>query len=92
MLARSKATLTYPSCGPGAAAYARAAEEREESVVTASSLDYDGEARRFDTRFRLPSVHDVSFVGKLDQAVLKLTSGRSSRFSLSVLHKVSPRG
>src|SRR5215203_174290 len=76
MPTHSKATLIFPSCGPGAEAYARAAKEHDESVIAASSLDFDGGAGRFDTWFKLPSVYAGNFLGELNQAVQKYGIGR----------------
>jgi len=73
---RSNATLIFPSCVPGAEAYARAARQRGEYVVAASSLAYDLTSSKFEAWFRLPSVYASDFLQELDNAVAKFDIAR----------------
>src|SRR5215208_7350875 len=73
---RSNATLIFPSCVPGAEAYARAARQRGEYVVAASSLAYDLTSSKFEAWFRLPSVYASDFVQELNNAVTKFDFAR----------------
>jgi Methyltransferase domain len=63
------ATLIFPCCVPAGDRYAEDARQRNERVVAASSLRHDPTAEHFDTWFYLPSVHDMDFAWRLDQAV-----------------------
>lgn len=62
-------TLIFPCSVPAAERYAEAAKLRQEKVVAASSLKFDVTARKFETWFHLPSVHDKDFAERLKRAI-----------------------
>ena len=51
-------TLVFPSSVPAGLEYARAARERQEPLIGASSLAYDDTATKYPEWERLPSIHD----------------------------------
>lgn len=63
------ATLIFPSSVPAARDYARAAAERGEEVVAASSLDYDETATGFPAWVRLPTIHEADFAERFGALV-----------------------
>jgi hypothetical protein len=69
-------TLIFPSCLPHGELYAEAARERGERVVAASSLRFDPTARKFDTWFYLPSVHEEDFQQRLNEAIAEYDIAR----------------
>jgi hypothetical protein len=64
-------TLIFPCSVPEAERYAKAAAQRGEEVVAASSLRYDVSAGKFRKWFFLPTVHDPEFPARLKEAIIE---------------------